>query len=117
MQNFTQKLNKASLARKSKDRKPLRRCSSVPKVGMQKNVSPKSYIRKFLGSFRYHKSANFFGVPVQNRKYAHFYDLSGNCTSANFLGCASQPAMASPHISHHSTEIMEHPFLKRLPLF
>jgi hypothetical protein len=43
-------------------------------------------IRKFLGSFRYHKSANFLGVPVRKSQIR------------KFLRCAS-PQIAHPQIS------------------
>jgi hypothetical protein len=45
----------------------------------------KSQIRKFLGSFRYRKSANIVGLPVRK-----FYYLSANRKSAKFLQNTAQ---------------------------
>jgi hypothetical protein len=60
----------------------------------------KSQIRKFLGSFRNHKSANFFGVPVRKSHIRKFVVIdpqianpqisllsqSEKCKSAHFKG-------------------------------
>jgi hypothetical protein len=57
---------------------PIRGSSSR---GRQANFCMSLQICKFLGSFRYHKFANFLGVPFHKSKSANFYDYSDNCKS------------------------------------
>jgi hypothetical protein len=74
----------------------------------------KSQIRKFFGSFCYHKAANFLGVKVRKSQIHIFLCLIRKSKSTQISLACSYPLIPNPHIFHSEGET---PFFQKFATF